>query len=135
MAELILKNEASGILNWLLEGRSKLAKEKLQLTQTGEQKSRTINLLLGSDSPAAFVRSCLLKKKDGELGILDLYARYQEWSAGSANSTEVRLRRAASLLTLRGWSRSCWVVLMSPRKNFSSARTPALIPTCVQTRL
>ena len=36
MAELILKNESSGILNWLLEGRAKLAKDKLQLTQNQE---------------------------------------------------------------------------------------------------
>jgi hypothetical protein len=55
MGELILKTEASGILNWLLEGRAKLLKDKLPLTQTPEQKGRTVNLLLGSESPAAFV--------------------------------------------------------------------------------
>jgi len=79
MAELILKNEASGILNWLLEGRAKLAKDKLQLTQTPEQKERAATLLLASDSPSAFVRSCLVKKRDGELGVVDLYEHYQEW--------------------------------------------------------
>jgi P4 family phage/plasmid primase-like protien len=79
MAELILKNEASGILNWLLEGRSKLAKDRLQLTQTPEQKTRAATILLASDSAAAFVRSCLVKKRDAELGVLDLYAHYQEW--------------------------------------------------------
>jgi P4 family phage/plasmid primase-like protien len=79
MAELILKTEASGILNWLLEGRGKLAKDKLQLTQTQEQKERATTLLLASDSPAAFVRSCLLKKRDGELGVVDLYSFYQGW--------------------------------------------------------
>jgi putative DNA primase/helicase len=79
LAELILKNESSGILNWLLEGRAKLTKDKLQLTQTPEQKARTINLLLTSDSPSAFVRSCLVKKRDAELGVVDLYGHYQEW--------------------------------------------------------
>jgi phage/plasmid-associated DNA primase len=79
MAELILKNEASGILNWLLEGRAKLAKEKLQLVQTPEQKERAATLLLASDSPSAFVRSCLVKKRDAELGVFDLYAHYQNW--------------------------------------------------------
>ncbi len=79
MAELILKNEASGILNWLLGGRAKLAKDKLQLTQTPEQKERAASLLLASDSPAAFVRSCLVKKRDGELGVVDLYGHYQDW--------------------------------------------------------
>jgi hypothetical protein len=79
MAELILKNEAPGILNWLLEGRTKLAQGKLQLTQTPEQKARAATLLLASDSPAAFVRSCLVKKRDEELGVVDLYAHYQDW--------------------------------------------------------
>jgi len=79
MAELILKNEASGILNWLLEGRAKLSKDKLQLVQTPEQKERAATLLLASDSPAAFVGSCLVKKRDGELGVVDLYGHYQEW--------------------------------------------------------
>jgi hypothetical protein len=68
MVELILKNESCGILNWLLEGRAKLSKEKLQLTQTPEQKTRAATLLLASDSPSAFVRSCLVKKKDGGIG-------------------------------------------------------------------
>jgi|ERR1035437_1212876 hypothetical protein len=79
MAELILKNEASGILNWLLEGRSKLAKDRLQPTQTPEQKERAATLLLASDSPSAFVRARLVKKRDGELGVVDLYQHYQEW--------------------------------------------------------
>ena len=79
MGELILKTESAGILNWLLEGRTKLAKDRLQLTQTSEQKERATTLLLSSDSPAAFVRSCLLKKKGSELGVVDLYSHYQEW--------------------------------------------------------
>ena len=52
---------------------------KLQLTQTPEQKARAATLLVASDSPAAFVRSCLVKKRDGELGVVDLYAHYQNW--------------------------------------------------------
>jgi phage/plasmid-associated DNA primase len=79
MAELLLKDESSGILNWLLEGRAKLAKDNLQLTQTGEQKARAATLLLASDSPSAFVRSALVTKKDAELGVVDLYEHYQEW--------------------------------------------------------
>jgi len=79
MGELILKTEASGILNWLLEGRAKLAKDKLQLTQTTEQKARAVNLLLGSDSPAAFVRCCIQKQKGGVIWLADLYEHYQKW--------------------------------------------------------
>lgn len=79
MAEMILKTESSVILDWLLEGRAKLVKDKLQWTQTPEQKGRTTNLLLGSDSPAAFVRSRLVKKKDADLGVVDLCEHYQQW--------------------------------------------------------
>jgi putative DNA primase/helicase len=79
MAELILKTESSGILNWLLEGRVKLAKEKLQLTQTPEQKGRTVNLLLGSDSPAAYVRCCIQKQKGAVIWMAELYEHYQKW--------------------------------------------------------
>jgi putative DNA primase/helicase len=79
MAELILQTESSGILNWLLEGRAKLAKDSLQLIQTAGQKARSVTLLLASDSPAAFVRSALVRRKDAELGVVELYGHYQEW--------------------------------------------------------
>ncbi len=79
LAEIILRDESSGILNWLIEGRAKLVKDRLQLTQTTEQKARAAALLLASDSPKAFVRSALVKKKDSELGVSDLYEHYQEW--------------------------------------------------------
>src|ERR1035441_8688295 len=52
---------------------------KLQLTQTPERKARAATLLLASDSPAALVRSCLVRKRDAELGVVDLYAHYQNW--------------------------------------------------------
>jgi putative DNA primase/helicase len=79
MAELILQTESAGILNWLLAGRAKLAKDKLQLTLTTEQKARAATLLLASDSPSAFVRSALVKRRDAELGVVELYEHYQEW--------------------------------------------------------
>jgi len=83
MAENIITREASGILNWLVEGRAKLLKDRLQLVQTPEQKARAATLLLASDSPAAFVRSCIVKKKDGVLGVMDLYCHYQQWCRDS----------------------------------------------------
>ena len=49
------------------------------MTQTPEQKARAATLLLASDSPSAFVRACLVKKRDGELGVVDLYGHYQDW--------------------------------------------------------
>jgi hypothetical protein len=34
---------------------------------------------MASQSPAAFVHSCLEKRKDSEIAAVDLYAHYQEW--------------------------------------------------------
>ena len=79
VAEMILRDESSGILNWLIEGRAKLVKDRLQLTQRPEQKARAAALLLASASPKAFVRSALVKKKDAELGVAELYEHYQDW--------------------------------------------------------
>jgi hypothetical protein len=41
--------------------------------QMPKQKERTATLLLTSDGPSAFVRSCLVKERDAELGVVDLY--------------------------------------------------------------
>ena len=75
----LLAREAPGILNWMLEGRRKLVKDSLQMTLTRQQGERANVLLLASDSPLAFVRSVLVKSKDGEIGSAELYENYQEW--------------------------------------------------------
>jgi putative DNA primase/helicase len=79
MAELIVKNEAPGILNWLLDGRRKLVKAKFQMTQTEEQQARTKALVMASQSPKGFVQQCIERKEGAELGITELYSHYQEW--------------------------------------------------------
>lgn len=79
LAEMIVRTESSGILNWLLEGRRKLVKDKLQLPLSKEQRERAATLLLGSESPKAFVRSCVQKQKDGVILMADIYEEYQKW--------------------------------------------------------
>jgi P4 family phage/plasmid primase-like protien len=79
MAELIMKNESSGVLNWLLEGWAKLWRNGMQLVQTPEQRNRAAKLLLSSESPKAFVAQCLKKNSNSIMGSADLYAHYQEW--------------------------------------------------------
>jgi len=64
-------------LNWLIKGRQKLFKDKLQLTQTPEQKTLSATLLLSSDSPAAFVGSCSQREKGTVICLTDLYEAYQ----------------------------------------------------------
>jgi len=79
MGEMLLKNESSGILNWLLEGHRKLVKENYQLQLTPAQKSKAAIVLAASESPQAFVRGCLVKKKDSVVGAAELYEIYQNW--------------------------------------------------------
>jgi len=79
MVDLIVKNEASGILNWLLDGRHKLKKASFQMTRTAEQKQRTEALLMAAESPKAFVRNCLKREAGSEIEGAELYSHYQKW--------------------------------------------------------
>ncbi len=90
LAEMIIRTEGPGILNWLLEGRKKIFKDKLQLKMTPEQKARAANLLMASQSPAAFVGACLQRREQSEITAMDLYSDYQEWCQ------ENRIRALAS---------------------------------------
>jgi P4 family phage/plasmid primase-like protien len=99
LAEVICKTELSGILNWLLAGYAKLHGAGLQLGRTHDQNERTINLLLGSESPQAFVRVCLVKAKDSSVSVAEMYAMYQDWckSRSLAPSESKVFSRAAKL--------------------------------------
>ena len=44
-----------------------------------EQQTRAAVLVLSSDSPSAFVRSCVVKQRDGVMGAAEMYQEYQEW--------------------------------------------------------
>ena len=79
MAELIVKTEASGILNWLVEGRRKLVQQKLQLIRTENQQLRTQAMVMACESPKAFVQACLERKEGAEMVGTDLFAHYQQW--------------------------------------------------------
>ena len=47
MVELILKTESAGLHNWLLEGRAKLAKDKLQLTPNPRSERESSHIIAG----------------------------------------------------------------------------------------
>jgi P4 family phage/plasmid primase-like protien len=84
LADLILARESSGILNWLLEGKAKLFKDKLQLKLNDQQKERSATLLMASESPLAFVRACIQKEKGSAVVVGDLYETYQAWCRSRA---------------------------------------------------
>ncbi len=83
LADIIIKTEASGVLNWLLEGRAKLRADRLHLNLTDEQDKRIANLLMGSDSAVGFLRESLIKREGSLLSVTDLYAHYEQWCAGN----------------------------------------------------
>lgn len=73
---LILATEASGVLNWMLEGLDKLRADGWQLLLTSGQQAAVDNLLLESDGHAVFARECLTRDIDGQLTVADCFAAY-----------------------------------------------------------
>ena len=87
----ILTNEASGVLNWMLDGLDKLRADDWQLNLTGQQQRSVDNLLLESEGHEVFARECLVKNADGQLTVPDSFAAYVEfcnqhgWTAMTKN--------------------------------------------------
>ncbi|HEV8186826.1 MAG TPA: phage/plasmid primase, P4 family [Pyrinomonadaceae bacterium] len=77
--QLIFKNEASGVLNWMLEGLDKLRLDGWQIHLTRAQQALVDNLLLESDSHQWFVREKLEKCDGCQLTIDDCFAFYVEY--------------------------------------------------------
>jgi hypothetical protein len=55
LSEQILKGEASGVLNWMLEGLEKIRADGWQLHLTFQQQKLVDDLLLESESYTVFV--------------------------------------------------------------------------------
>jgi P4 family phage/plasmid primase-like protien len=75
----ILTGEASGVLNWMLDGLDKLRADGWQLNLTGQQQKRVDNLLLESEGHAVFVRECLARDTEGQLTVPDCFSAYVEF--------------------------------------------------------
>ena len=77
--ELILQQEAAGVLNWMLEGLDKLRADGWQLHLNARQQTVVNNLLLESDSLAVFAREGLRRATGGLLTVSDGFAAYVEF--------------------------------------------------------
>jgi putative DNA primase/helicase len=75
----ILESEASGILNWMLDGLRKLRAEDWQLHMTATQREAVDNLLLESDSHSLFIKEEVTKVDDGQITLNEMYAAYAEY--------------------------------------------------------
>jgi P4 family phage/plasmid primase-like protien len=87
LSEQILATEASGVLNWMLEGLEKLRADGWLIHLTDAQQKLVDDLLLESDSQTIFVRENLVRDDEGELTVADCYTAYvsfcndREWLA------------------------------------------------------
>lgn len=75
----ILETEASGVLNFMLDGLDKLRAHDWQLILTSRQQRLVDNLLLESASHAVFLRECLMLDPQGKLIVTDCHAAYAEY--------------------------------------------------------
>ena len=79
---VILQTEASGVLNWMLDGLCALRLANWNLTLSSEQKSRVDGLLLESDSVNEFFKNrCLADSTAEGLTITDAFAAYSDYCA------------------------------------------------------
>ena len=89
--KLILTQEGSGVLNWMLNGLDKLRKDGWQLQVDGHHQTHVDNLLLESDGHTVFIRECLVRDENGQLTAPDCYAAYvtfctqRAWNALTKN--------------------------------------------------
>jgi putative DNA primase/helicase len=84
----ILQNEASGVLNWMLDGLYALRAANWQLVLSPEQKQRVDELLLESDSVAVFFKErCIHDTGADGMTVTDAFGKYCDfcmdrgWSA------------------------------------------------------
>jgi P4 family phage/plasmid primase-like protien len=76
LSEQILAREASGVLNWMLEGFEKIRADDFQLHLTPAQQKVVDDLLLESESHVVFVRANLMRDPGEQLTVADCYAAY-----------------------------------------------------------
>ena len=77
LADQILRREASGVLNWMLDGQDKIRADDWQLHLTGAQQSTVDNLLLESDGMTLFVSEALQRTEDNsQLTVNDCFSAY-----------------------------------------------------------
>lgn len=75
----ILREEGSGVLNWLLEGLRELRADGWQLNLTSKQREIVDNLLLESNSLALFVTEQIVKTDDSQITANQAFNAYAEY--------------------------------------------------------
>jgi putative DNA primase/helicase len=93
----ILANEASGVLNWMIEGLDKIRADGWQLNLNGSQQKTVDDLLLESDGHNLFVREALIRDDAGELTVEDCWKAYVDFCTARGWTTLMRNKFSATI--------------------------------------
>lgn len=89
----ILENEASGVLNWMLDGLYALQSANWQLALSPNQKARVDELLLESDSVNVFFRErCIADTLAEGMTVTDAFGAYSDFCMGKGWNAVDRYR-------------------------------------------
>jgi phage/plasmid-associated DNA primase len=93
----ILATEASGVLNWMIQGLDKIRADGWQLNLTNGQQTTVDNLLLESDGHNLFAREALIRADGGQLTVQDCFAAYVEFCSERGWTTLTRNKFASQI--------------------------------------
>jgi P4 family phage/plasmid primase-like protien len=79
LSERILRDEATGVLNFALDGLDQLRADGWQLRLNDRQQRNVDDLLLESEGHAVFARECLARDTVGQLTVTDCFTAYVEF--------------------------------------------------------
>ncbi len=76
-----MREEISGVLNWMIEGYYKLKASNWQFKLTPEQQQRVDDLLQHSQTIKQFIASCVSSESERIVLSQEMYLRYQNFCA------------------------------------------------------
>ena len=97
LSEIILRDEASGVLNWMLAGLEKIHRDDWQIVVNEGQQKLVDDLLLESDSHGVFVREGLIRDGEAQITVADCYAAYVDFCTGRGWAALARNRFSAAI--------------------------------------
>lgn len=78
-SEQLLEKEASGVLNWMLDGLDRLKRTGYVINLAPDQKQKIDDLLMESESHTAFVKDCIVRDDSSALIAGDCYDAYSKY--------------------------------------------------------
>lgn len=79
LSERILRDEAPGVLNWMLDGLDAIRADGWQLRLSDRQRRLVDDLLMESEADVVFAKECLFRDGTGSLTMTECYERYVDF--------------------------------------------------------